>query len=37
MGHKTHFLAECSSKPINDFNTAPDTNGGAVCMPYFGF
>lgn len=36
-GHKTHFLVECPSKPIDVFNVLPATNGGGVCMPYFGY
>ena len=34
----THFLVECPSKPLSSNNFLDSlNNGGAVCMPYYGF
>mmetsp|Transcript_15425 Transcript_15425/g.23728 ORF Transcript_15425/g.23728 Transcript_15425/m.23728 type:complete len:190 (-) Transcript_15425:20-589(-) len=36
-GHMSHFLVECSSKPIDLTDRDDPANGGAVCMPYYGY
>ena len=37
ISHKTHFLVECPSRAIDSYNVKPGDNGGALCIPYFGF
>lgn len=37
IGHFSHYLVECPTKKIDEFNVDISSNNGAICMPYYGY